>query len=119
MANVKLKYHHNPNTPKETIEKAERAVKNVLRKRTAKMGIGGEWSIKLEIKIGAKPIEKHLTVLYLTNLTEATAKLIFDLIDEQNTRTKKDFAEYKLILYQAEKEIDFNYLPNATTIYQS
>lgn len=88
-----------------------------IQKRAVEMGVGGEWSIKLEVKIGAKPIEKHLEVLHLTNLNETSAKLIFNLIDEQNTRSKRDVAEYKLSLWQAQTEIDFNHLPNINTIF--
>lgn len=90
-----------------------------MEKQIAKLGIGGKWSVKLEIKIGAKPIEKHLEVLHLSNLNETSAKLLFNLINEQNTRSKRDLAEYKLSLLEAEKEIDYNHLPNATTIFKS
>lgn len=112
----KLKYHHNPSTPKDTILKAEKALENVLKNREKRMGIGGPYSVKFEILL-EKPSAVLLPLLTLTDLTKATAKQLFDLIDEQNTRTPKDQSKYKVSILKNNQEIDYNYLPNATTIY--
>jgi hypothetical protein len=88
---------------------------NVLKQRDENMGLNGTHSFEIRVNDG----KTSTLVFRIPNLTEAAAKNLFNLVDENN-QMNVDFFKNKNICLQFsyrknDKELDMNILPNVFT----
>ena len=89
----------------------DKYLKELLIKRDKSLGIGGNYSVCLEMQ--TTPTQGEI-ILSIPNLTKESSRKLFDLIDENHII--KDNRSYRITLWEGEdKKIDENILPNAHT----
>lgn len=89
----------------------DQLLQDFLQERDKGLGIGGNSSFEIRVLLEDNPI-----ILRIPNITEETAKKLFDLFDENNAyRSTPKHCQISIHQFKKEEEIDLNYIPNIHT----